>query len=56
VQDEWTVIPVVVKIYKLLINELSNQLEADGVDDQSDEEDTDSETGSTGVSNSLVYS
>ncbi len=49
-QDEWTVIPVVVKIYKLLINELSNQLEAEAVDDQSEEEDSDSETGSTGVS------
>lgn len=26
--DQWTMIPVLVKMYKLLINELSNQLEA----------------------------
>ena len=28
VPDQWTNIPVLVKIYKLLINELSNQIES----------------------------
>ena len=28
VPDQWTKIPVLVKIYKLLINELSNAIEA----------------------------
>ncbi len=26
--DQWTMVPVLVKIYKLLINELSNQIES----------------------------
>jgi len=25
--DEWTVVPLLVKVYKLVINELSNQIE-----------------------------
>ncbi|XP_052680706.1 importin-9-like [Crassostrea angulata] len=40
---QWTTIPVLVKIYKLLINELSNQIETNmckaGKDDEDDEED-----------------
>lgn len=46
--DGWTEIPVLVKMYKLLINELSNQLELarvqsynDEEDDEEDEEDED---------------
>uniref|UniRef100_K1PWM7 Importin-9 n=1 Tax=Magallana gigas TaxID=29159 RepID=K1PWM7_MAGGI len=40
---QWTTIPVLVKIYKLLINELSNQIEANmckaGKEDEDEEED-----------------
>ncbi len=28
VPEQWTMVPVLVKIYKLLINELSNQMES----------------------------
>lgn len=48
--DEWTTIPVLVKIYKLLINELSNAIEerltqaqADDDDDEDDEGDDEGE-------------
>jgi len=40
--DEWTNVPVLIKIYKLLINELSNQIEASSsklVDGEDDDED-----------------
>ena len=44
--DQWTEVPVLVKIYKLLINELSNQIEAalakqeeEAEDEEEDDED-----------------
>ncbi|KAK7490568.1 hypothetical protein BaRGS_00018171 [Batillaria attramentaria] len=39
--DQWTTVPVLVKIYKLLINELSNQLEAALAKNEEDENDDD---------------
>lgn len=36
---QWTNIPLLVKIYKLLVNELSNQMEADMARDEEEEEE-----------------
>ena len=36
---QWTKVPVVVKIYKLLINELSNQLESSMSTQQGEDEE-----------------
>ncbi|ESO88896.1 hypothetical protein LOTGIDRAFT_219052 [Lottia gigantea] len=41
--DEWTEIPVLVKIYKLLINELANQLEVESARTGVGEEDEDTQ-------------
>lgn len=37
--EQWTTVPVVVKIYKLLINELSNQLESSMSAQQGEDDD-----------------
>ncbi|XP_059148600.1 importin-9-like [Physella acuta] len=43
--DEWTTIPVLVKIYKLLIHELSNAIEENLTQDDEEEEDDDDDDG-----------
>ena len=39
--DEWTMIPVLVKIYKLIINELSTQIENSLMQQAEDDDDDD---------------
>ena len=41
--DQWTMIPVLVKIYKLIINELSTQIENGLMHQAEDEDDDDDE-------------
>ncbi|RUS86218.1 hypothetical protein EGW08_006013, partial [Elysia chlorotica] len=46
--EEWTTIPVLVKIYKLLINELSNAIEERLTHAQADDEDDEADDGDDG--------
>ena len=41
--EQWTEIPALVKMYKLLINELSNQMEASLAKQEDEEEDEEEE-------------
>ena len=45
--EEWTMIPVLVKIYKLLINELSNQMES-SLSNQADADEDEDEVNHRG--------
>ncbi|XP_033102932.1 importin-9-like [Anneissia japonica] len=68
--DEWTIIPIQVKIYKILVNELSNVMEAnisrqasaggedveeeDGWDDDEDEDDEEDNVNDLALANQLA--